>query len=176
MVWIVSKDCDNKVCYENPDSGEMTRKKPSQLIEAEEKQEKEHLEEYQRITNEIDGMKNDLTVTDQNINKAKENIKEAQQTIIEEKHKRIEIEHDIENLNEELKSLEALWKPNGRIEEQPAEILLHIFKQMFDLKTITKCYNTNSRWRQIVEKTFENNCKFTSNSNVCLLFNIIHQR
>ena len=150
---MVCKDSDNKVFYENPDSGEMTRKKPRELIEAEEKQEKEHFEEYQRITNEIDVMKNDLTITDQN-------IKEAQQTIIEGKSKRIEIEHDIEKLHEQLKSLEALWKPNGRIEEQPAEILMRIFKQMPDLKSITNCYNTSVRWRQIVEKTFGNNCKF----------------
>ena len=78
MVWIVCQDSDNKVFYENPDSGEMTRKKPRELIEVEEKQETEHLEEYQRLTNEIDGMK-------KNIDAAKQNIKEAQQTIDKEK-------------------------------------------------------------------------------------------
>ena len=43
MVWIVCQDSDNKVFYENSDTGEMTRKKPKELIEAEEKQEKEFL-------------------------------------------------------------------------------------------------------------------------------------
>ena len=154
MVWIVCKDSDNKVFYENSDTREMTWEKPRELIEAEEKHERQHLEEYQRLANEIDGMKKDLTITDQN-------IKEAQQTIIEGKSKRIEIEHDIEKLHEQLKSLEALWKPNGRIEELPAEILVHIFKQMFNKKAMDKCYDTNLRWRQIVKELCKNsNCKF----------------
>ena len=42
MVWIVCQDSDNKVFYENSDTGEMTRQIPIELIEAaEEKQEKE---------------------------------------------------------------------------------------------------------------------------------------
>ena len=206
MAWILCKDSENKVFYENPDSGEMTRKQPKEFIGNEERclllkedlklkrlrlkkelaeldtqialqsnssfeetpvvlkkpaseskelieaEEKQHLEEYQRITNEIDGLKKGLTITDKN-------IKEAQETINEEKSKHIQIEHDIEKLYEQLKSLDALWKPNGRIEEQPAEILVHILKQMFDLKSITKCFNTNSRWRKIVEETFKNTGK-----------------
>ena len=154
MVWIVCKDSDNKVFYENSDTREMTWEKPRELIEAEEKYEKEHLEEYRRLANEIDGMKKDLTITDQN-------IEEAQQKIDKEKSKRNQIEQDVEKLHEQLKLLDALWKPNGRIEELPAEILVHIFKQMFDLKAINKCYDTNLRWRKIVEELFKNSkCKF----------------
>ena len=154
MVWIVCKDSDNKVFYENSDTREMTWEKPRELIEAEEKHEKEHLEEYRRLANEIDGMKKDLTITDQN-------IEEAQQKIDKEKSKRIQIEQDVEKLHEQLKLLDTLWKPNGRIEELPAEILVHIFKQMFDLKAINKCYDTNFQWRQIVKELFKNsNCKF----------------
>ena len=156
MVWIVCQDSDNKVFYENPDSGEMTRKKPRELIEVEEKHETEHLEKYHRLTNEIDGMK-------KNINAAKQNIKEAQQTIDKEKSKCIQIEHDIEKVYEQLKSLDVLWKPNGRIEKLPAEILMHIFKQMFDLKSISNCYNTNLRWKKIVKDIFKNinSCRFS---------------
>ena len=148
MVWIVCQDSDNKVFYENPDSGEMTRKKPREHFETEEKQEKEHLEEYQILTNEIDGKK-------KNISAAKQNIKEAQQTIHKEKH-------DIEKLHRQLKLLDVMWKPNGRIEELPAEILMHIFRQLFDLKSISNCYNTNLRWKTIVEVVFKNsNSKFS---------------
>ena len=156
MVWIVCQDSDNKVFYENSDTGEMTRKKPRELIEAEEKQEKELLEEYQRLAIEIGGMW-------EKINTAKQNMKESQQTIDEEnnkiekeKSKCIQIEHDIAKLNEQLKTLDLLWKPNGRIEELPAEILIHIFKQLFDLKSIINCYNTNLRWKKIVEDVLKN--------------------
>ena len=65
-------------------------------------------------------------------------------------------EHDIAKLNEQLKTLDLLWKPNGRIEELPAEILFHIFKQLFDLKSVSNCYNTNLRWKKIVEEVFKN--------------------
>ena len=105
---------------------------------------------------------------------AKQNMKESQQkidqqeknelieffkiqrTIEKEKNKCIQIEHDIAKLNEHLKTLDLLWKPNGRIEELSPEILFHIFKQLFDLKSIINCYNTNLRWKKIVEDVLKN--------------------
>ena len=87
----------------------------------------------------------------------KKDIEEAQKTIDNEKSKCIQIEHDVEKLHEQLKLLDALWKPNGRIEELPAEILVYIFKQMFNKKAMDKCYDTNLRWRQIVKEL----CKFS---------------
>ena len=47
----------------------------------------------------------------------------------------------------------------GKIKELPAEILVHIFQQIPDLRAITKCYNTNVRWQRIVEEMFKNNGK-----------------
>ena len=79
-----------------------------------------------------------------------------QQMMDEEKNKNIQIEHDIAKLNEQMRSLDLSWKPNGRIEELPAEILFHIFKQLFDLKSVSNCYNTNLRWKKIVEEVFKN--------------------
>ena len=46
-----------------------------------------------------------------------------------------------------------------KMESQPNEILEHIFKQFPDLKSVTKCFNTNFRWRKIVEELFKNNGK-----------------
>ena len=46
------------------------------------------------------------------------------------------------------------------METYPPEVIVHIFKQIFDLKSITKCYNTNFRWRAILEELFKLNCKF----------------
>ena len=46
------------------------------------------------------------------------------------------------------------------MESYPTEILVHIFKQMFHLKSITECYNTNLRWQAILEELFKHNCKF----------------
>ncbi len=43
------------------------------LNSTEEKREKEYFEEYQRITNEIDVMKKDLIISDQNIKEGQEN-------------------------------------------------------------------------------------------------------
>ena len=142
MVWIVCHDSDNKVFYENFDTREMKRKIPRELMEVEEKKEKELLEEYQRLTNEIGRMW--------------ENMNKSQQTIENEKSKCIQIQHDITKLYEQLKTLDLLWKPNGRIEELPAEILFHIFKQLFDLKSVSNCYNTNLRWKKIVEDVLKN--------------------
>ena len=89
-----------------------------------------------------------------------------QQMMDEEKNKNIQIEHDIAKLNEQLKTLDLLWKPNGKIEELPAEILFHIFKQLFDLKSVSNCYNTNLRWKKIVEKVLKNsNSKFSFYTN-----------
>ena len=51
-----------------------------------------------------------------------------------------------------MKLLDNYWKPYGRIEEQPAEILVHNFKQMssnFE-STINNCYNTNLWWRRLL--------------------------
>ena len=79
-----------------------------------------------------------------------------QQMMDEEKNKNIQIENDIAKLNEQMRSLDLSWKPNGRIEELPAEILFHIFKQLFDLKSVSNCYNTNLRWKKIVEEVFKN--------------------
>ena len=89
-----------------------------------------------------------------------------QQMMDEEKNKNIQIEHDIAKLNEQMRSLDLSWKPNGRIEELPAEILFHIFKQLFDLKSVSNCYNTNLRWKKIVEKVLKNsNSKFSFYTN-----------
>ena len=84
-----------------------------------------------------------------------------QQMMDEEKNKNIQIEHDIAKLNEQMRSLDLSWKPNGRIEELPAEILFHIFKQLFDLKSVSNCYNTNLRWKKIVEEVFKNSKSFS---------------
>ena len=89
-----------------------------------------------------------------------------QQMMDEEKNKNIQIENDIAKLNEQMRSLDLSWKPNGRIEELPAEILFHIFKQLFDLKSVSNCYNTNLRWKKIVEKVLKNsNSKFSFYTN-----------
>ena len=80
MVWIVCQDSDNNVFYENSDTGEMTRKIPRELIEAEEKPEKALSQEYQRLANEIGGMW-------KKIDTAKQNMKESQQTIDQENNK-----------------------------------------------------------------------------------------
>ena len=79
-----------------------------------------------------------------------------QQMMDEEKNKNIQIENDIAKLNEQMRSLDLSWKPNGRIEELPPEILFHTFKQLFDLKSIINCYNTNLRWKKIVEDVLKN--------------------
>ena len=50
-------------------------------------------------------------------------------------------------------------KLQKKMEAQPNEILVHIFKQIIQLKDITKCYKSNLRWRQILEEMFKNNCK-----------------
>ena len=157
MVWIVCQDSDNKVFYENSDTGEMTRQIPRELMEAaEEKQEKELLEEYQRLANEIGGMWEKIDTAKQNMKESQQTIDQENNKIEKEKSKCIQIEHDIAKLNEQLKSLDLLWKPNGRIEEVPPEILFHIFKQLFDLKSIINCYNTNLRWKKIVEDVLKN--------------------
>ena len=146
MVWIDRKDSDNKVFYENLLTNEKTWEKPRELIEAEEKQEKENLEEYWRITNEIDKLEKDLPITVQNIKEAQYQAK----TIYKENCKRIQIEYDIKKLYEQLKLLDAYWKPNGRIEEQPPEILVHIFKQISNFESTINCFNTNLRWRKLL--------------------------
>ena len=156
MVWIVCQDSDNKVFYENSDTGEMTRKISRELLEAEENPEKELLEEYQRLANEIGGMWEKIDTAKQNMKESQQTIDQENNKIEKEKSKCSQIEHDIAKLNEQLKSLDLLWKPNGRIEEVPPEILFHTFKQLFDLKSIINCYNTNLRWKKIVEDVLKN--------------------
>ena len=50
----------------------------------------------------------------------------------------------------------SVWTKIVNMEDQPYEILEHIFKELDNLETILNCYNTNLRWRQIVEKVFAN--------------------
>ena len=76
-------------------------------------------------------------------------------------------------------TLDLLWKPNGRIEELPPEILFHTFKQLFDLKSIINCYNTNLRWKKIVEDVLKNSTsKFSFhkviNNSLSKCFKIYH--
>ena len=162
MVRIVCQDSVNKDFYENSDTGEMTRKIPRELIEAaEEKKEKELLQEYQRLANEIGGMWGKIDTAKQNMKESQQTIDQENNKIEKEKSKCSQIEHDIAKLNEQLKSLDLLWKPNGRIEEVPPEILFHTFKQLFDLKSIINCYNTNLRWKKIVEDVLKSRSKFS---------------
>ena len=157
MVRIACQDSDDNVFYENSETGEMTRQIPRELVEAaEEKKENELLQEYQRLANEIGGMWEKIDTAKQNMKESQQTIDQENNKIEKEKSKCSQIEHDIAKLNEQLKSLDLLWKPNGRIEELPAEILIHIFKQLFDLKSIINCYNTNLRWKKIVEDVLKN--------------------
>ena len=166
MVWIVCQDSDDNVLYKNSETGEMTRQIPRELIEAEEKKEKELLQEYQRLANEIGGMWGKIDTAKQNMKESQQTIDQENNKIEKEKSKCIQIEHDIAKLNEQMRSLDLSWKPNGRIEELPAEILFHIFKQLFDLKSVSNCYNTNLRWKKIVEKVLKNsNSKFSFYTN-----------
>ena len=143
MGWILCKDSENKVFYENPGSGEMTRKRPRDFFNDDE--EKFHLKDdlkikRLRLNNEIEEMKKELAELDAQIALQSNSSSEETSLVLNEPAS---------------KSKEY----NGKIEEQPTEILVHILKQMFDLKSITKCFNTNSRWRKIVEETFKNTGK-----------------
>ena len=144
MAWILCKDSENKVFYENPDSGEMTRKRPRDFFNDDE--EKFHLKDdlkikRLRLNNEIEEMKKELAELDAQIALQSNSSSEETSLVLNEPAS---------------KSKEYI----GKIEEQPTEILVHILKQMFDLKSITKCFNTNSRWRKIVEEMFKNTGKF----------------
>ena len=53
------------------------------------------------------------------------------------------------------------WQENiSRMEFQPPEILVHIFRQLPRIKEITNCFKTSKQWRQIIEHLFINKSKF----------------
>ena len=54
------------------------------------------------------------------------------------------------------------------MENLSLDILAMIFKKLSSLKDIINCYKTCLRWKQIIEKLFENKCMF-----FLLLFSLI---
>ena len=144
MAWILCKDSENKVFYENPDSGEMTRKQPKEFIGNEERCLLKEDLKLKRLR-----LEKELAELDAQI--ALQSSSSSEETSLV--------------LNEPASKSKEY---NGKIEEQPTEILVHILKQMFDLKSITKCFNTNTRWRKIVEEMFKNKGKFAYVLLVCI--------
>ena len=164
MGWILCNDSENK--DENADYGEMTRKEPKEFIGNDQKSFlKDDLGTKRlKIINEIEVMKKELM--------KKELMK-----------KELDAQIALESTPSSEKTSLVLNKPAskstkpapkskkyiGKIEELPTEILEHILKQIFDLKSITKCFNINLRWRRIVEEMFKNTGKFGCLF-VCLCF------
>ena len=42
------------------------------------------------------------------------------------------------------------------MENLPVEVLEMVFRPLLKISDIQKCYNTNSKWRQIIENMFAN--------------------
>ena len=54
------------------------------------------------------------------------------------------------------------------IENLPLDILAMIFKKLSSLKDIVSCYKTCVRWKQTIEKLFENKCMYVFLSSIIM--------